>query len=331
MLDLSANKVLIADDSPLYRHLLTRNLRDWGFDVTVANSGSEAWSILQQQDSPMLVLLDWVMPGMDGVELCRKLRERDSSRGYVYTILLTVKETHDDLLKALNAGADDYLAKPFDERELKARLVVGQRIAHLQKELVAAREAMRSAACHDPLTGLSNRREIFATLERELARSEREKRPVGIILADIDDFKNINDQLGHIAGDEVLVEIGRRLRYGLRAYDVVGRYGGEEFLLVLPGCDLRSTLRRAEQIRASVAESPIRTSEGQRNVTVSMGVIASADDHRVYDLQSLLHQADLGLYQAKRNGKNRVEKVQDAVTAMAASANSTIHIGGTAR
>lgn len=319
MLKESQNRVLLVDDSPIYRHLVTRHLQEWGFDVAVANTGFEAWSMLQQPDSPMLVLLDWMMPGMDGLELCRRLRERDSNRGYVYTILLTAKETHADLLHAMDAGADDYLVKPFDERELKARLMVGQRIARLQQELIAAREAMRSAATYDALTGLLNRREIIATLRKELTRSAREKRPVGIILADIDNFKSINDELGHIAGDEVLTEIGRKLRSDIRSYDAVGRYGGEEFLAVLPGCDLATTFTRADQLRASVAQAAVSTSAGPRNVTVSVGIVSATNYDSDVDLQSLLHRADLGLYKAKRNGKNRVEQMEHAGTAIVGS------------
>ena len=311
-MDSKAHKrVLVIDDSPVYQRLLTGQLREWGYEVTVAESAAEGWKILEQPCSPNLVLLDWIMPGMDGVELCRKLRAQKCSDLYVYTILVTSKENPADLLKAMEAGVDDYLVKPFDEQQLKARLLVGRRVVALQRELIEAREFMHRANTYDGLTGLLNRQEIVEFLRRELVRAAREKKPVTIILADIDLFKMVNDQLGPLAGDEVVKEVGRRLRSRLRAYDGVGRYGGEEFLLVLPGCDLTSALIRADQVRSFVSSKPIETSAKPRTVTVSMGV-AVATGNTEADLQLLLNQADAGLFKAKRNGRNRVEQVDEA-------------------
>jgi len=308
-MNLKAHKrVLVIDDSPVYRRLMAGPLSEWGFEVQVAESAAEGWKILEQPDSPSLVLLDWIMPGMDGVELCRKLRAERSPDLSVYLILVTSKENPTDLLKAMEAGVDDYLVKPFDEPELKTRLQVGQRIVSLQRELLEARESMRHASIYDGLTGLLNRQEIVEFLRRELVRSAREKKPVSIILADIDHFKIINDQLGPSAGDEVVKEVGRRLRSKLRAYDGVGRYGGEEFLLVLPGCNLTAALIRADQVRSFVCSKAIETSAKSRTVTVSMGVaVASGEEEG--EIQSLLSQADTGLFKAKRNGRNRVEQV----------------------
>jgi len=311
-MDLKAHKrVLVIDDSPVYRRLIAGYLREWGFEVTAAENGAEGWKILGQPNSPNLVLLDWIMPGMDGVELCRKLRAQRSSDLYVYMILVTSKENPTDLLTAMEAGVDDYLVKPFNEQELKARLLVGQRIVGLQRELIEARESMHHATTYDRLTGLLNRQEIVEFLRRELARSSREKKPVSIILADIDLFKMVNDQLGSLAGDEVVKEVGRRLRSRLRAYDGVGRYGGEEFLLVLPGCDLTSALIRADQVRSFVSSKPVEGLAKSRTVTVSMGVAVASGDTDA-DIQLLLNQADAGLFKAKRNGRNRVEQVDKA-------------------
>jgi len=313
----SDNRVLVVDDSPIYRHLITGHLREWGFEVTVANSGSDGWKILQLPGGPTLVLLDWVMPGMDGVELCRRIRAAGSADAYVYTILLTAKDSHSDLLKALEAGADDYLVKPFDEQELKARLLVGKRILGLQQELVQARESMRFASSHDGLTGLMNRTEIVKALNCELDRSHREKKPLTVLMADIDHFKSVNDQLGHLAGDEVLKEVGRRLRSQLRTYDSVGRYGGEEFLTLMPGCDSVAALVRADQIRSGVSSTPIGSSVKARTITLSMGVAVSDGSKRV-DPHSILHQADLGLYKAKKTGRNRVEQIDETETTQVA-------------
>lgn len=300
----------MVDDSPVYRHLITRHLREWEFEATTASSGLEAWKILQSPRGPTLVLLDWVMPDMDGLELCRKVRERSSADSYAYIILLTGKDGRGDLVRAMDAGADDYLVKPFDEQELKARLLVGTRILGLHQELVEAREVMRFSATHDGLTGLSNRTEIVKMLHRELERGRREKKALTVIMADIDYFKKVNDELGHLAGDEVLTEVGRRLGLEKRGYDGIGRYGGEEFLIIMPGCDNVSALVRADQIRSAVSLKPIHTSVKPRTITMSMGV-AVADGCKQVDALALLRQADHGLYKAKHSGRNRVEQVEE--------------------
>jgi two-component system, cell cycle response regulator len=304
------NRVLVVDDSPIYQHLIAAHLREWGFEIVSATDGAKAWEILRRPGSPVLALLDWVMPGMDGVELCRKLRNQEGREDYVYTILLTAKSSRSDLLKAMEAGVDDFLAKPFDELELKARLLVGKRIVALQRELIAAREVMRTAATYDGLTGLLNRREIVDFLNRELKRAFREKHPVTVLLGDLDYFKRVNDQYGHLVGDEVLKDVGRRLLAGIRAYDRVGRYGGEEFLLVLPNCELISAFTRADEIRTLISSKPIKAGTVFVNVTLSMGV-AVADGLSAPESEKLLHQADLGLYKAKQNGRNRVEQIDE--------------------
>jgi len=199
----------------------------------------------------------------------------------------------------MEAGADDFLSKPVDPMELRSRIMVGKRIVELQQSL-------RFAATHDFLTNLLNRAEILAALGREFSRSGREEKPTTVILADIDHFKRVNDTLGHAAGDEVLKEVARRLKADLRPYDVVGRYGGEEFLVILPGCNLTTGARRADEIRNLVAKNPITTPFGTTSATVSMGVTATvaARDRTVSEL---LREADVSLYAAKKNGRNRVE------------------------
>jgi two-component system, cell cycle response regulator len=298
-------QALVVDDSVVYRKLIGDHLRNWEFGVTLAVNGREAWQVLEQAGSPKLVLLDWVLPDLDGIELCRRIRDARSKSAYVYIILLTGKDGRQDMLEAMRAGADDYLSKPFDELELKARLMVGKRILELQEELVSARESMRHAATHDSLTGLLNRGEIVNTLERELERGRRDAHPLSLVLGDIDHFKKVNDTHGHLLGDEVLREVSRRLRQQLRVYDSVGRYGGEEFLMVLPNCDLGSALERAEQLRATIATTPVDLSGKPCPITMSMGVAVSSSEGKD-QAEALLNLADAGLYAAKDNGRNQV-------------------------
>ena len=301
-------QVLVVDDSAVYRKLIGDHLRSWGFGVTLAETGAEAWRVLEQPKAPKLVLLDWVLPDVEGIDLCRRIRTGDLSGQYVYIILLTGKEGRQNMLDALQAGADDYVKKPFDDAELKARLLVGKRILDLQEELVSARESMREAATRDSLTRLLNRGEIFGMLERELERARRERKPLSVILADIDHFKKVNDSHGHLFGDEALREIARRLQSKLRPYDGVGRYGGEEFLMVLPACDLDGARQRADELRDAIADRPIVSGGVEKSITVSMGV-ALSECIGIKEVETLLSRADSALYAAKSKGRNRVEPV----------------------
>jgi diguanylate cyclase (GGDEF)-like protein len=298
-------KILLAEDSRVYQHLIGGHLREWGFDVDLVRDGTQAWERLKEPDAPILALLDWVLPGLDGIEVCRNIRKRSISERYIYTILLTGKSDKKDLVLAMEAGADDYLVKPFDAAELRARLLAGKRILDLHDKLISAQESLHFAATHDFLTRIWNRAEIVSFLERELLRAIREKKPVGIVLLDVDHFKSINDSLGHRSGDIVLQELAKRLRSLLRGYDGVGRYGGEEFLLVLPGCDLAGALARAAEIQQSVAEAPFTHDLAKVSITVSMGVAIAHCG--ASDSATLLHDADVALYQAKNSGRDRVE------------------------
>ncbi|HEY1676598.1 MAG TPA: diguanylate cyclase [Candidatus Sulfotelmatobacter sp.] len=304
--------ILLAEDSPIYRRLIEKQLRDWGLSYVLVEDGKQAWKLLSGKGAPRLAVLDWVLPEIDGVEICRRLRMASTEASYTYTILLTAKSERKEMLEAMNAGADDFLAKPFDPAELKARLLVGKRIVDLQQKLVATNRALQFAACHDFLTGLWNRAEIINFLRRELERARRDRTPVGLVLADVDHFKTINDKLGHESGDSVLKAVGECLTSCLRSYDGVGRYGGEEFLLVIPGCDLEITVRRANQIREIVANTPISAGPKTSQVTISMGVVVAEGS---CDVERLIHRADLALYQAKSKGRNRVEKGESALVA----------------
>ncbi|MGL4554693.1 MAG: GGDEF domain-containing response regulator [Gemmataceae bacterium] len=297
--------ILVADDDAVQRRLLEATLGGWGYRVRTAADGVAAWDVLRADSPPELAVLDWMMPNLDGPQLCRRVREHSRDR-YTYLLLLTSRADRSDLIQGLEAGADDYLIKPCDPAELKARLNTGRRILHLQNELIAAREAMRRQATRDGLTGAWNRAAILEVLDRELARARREARPVGVVLTDIDHFKRVNDTHGHQAGDAVLREFVARLSVALRPDDLVGRYGGEEFLIVLPGCDEAALARVCERLRQRVAGEPFRAPDGQPiPVTTSFGAVIHGG-HR-YDGGDLVRSADAALYRAKAAGRDRVE------------------------
>jgi two-component system cell cycle response regulator len=298
-------KILIADDSIVSRHLLEATLRKWGYDVTVACDGAEALDLLQREDAPALIILDWMMPGMTGVEVCRRIRERDSEP-YTYILLLTSKSQKEDLIEGMDAGADDYITKPFDQNELQVRLRAGTRLVDLQSQLLSAREALRDQAERDSLTRLWNRSFILNELGRELARSERESRPLGVVIVDLDHFKNINDSHGHLAGDAVLREAARRMQNGIRQYDSIGRYGGEEFLILLPGCSETDCFSQADRLRKQLAQTEMSVNDTSLRVTASFGVTAAMPGECCTQ-ETLIRKADEALYVAKRSGRNRVE------------------------
>src|SRR5579872_1460670 len=191
-------KILIAEDNPSFRQVLANMLQKWGYDVVTVGDGIEALKSLQIDNPPRLAILDWMMPGLDGPEVCRRLRER-KREPYIYTLLLTAKDTPQELVEGMESGADDYLRKPVNSQELRVRIRAGRRIIDLQQELVEARESLRQLATHDPLTQLWNRSAMFDILARELKRAKRESSPLSIIMADLDGFKKINDTLGHAA------------------------------------------------------------------------------------------------------------------------------------
>lgn len=297
-------KILIADDEPLSRRLLEKTLQKAGYDVVAVPNGLAAVEQLCKSDGPRLALLDWEMPELDGPAVCREIRKK-KELGYVYMILLTSKGLKTDIVAGLGSGADDYLTKPFDPEELKARLRTGQRILHLEGRLVEARENMRFKATHDALTSLFNRGVIMDLLGREISRSRREHVPTAIMLCDLDHFKRINDSHGHLIGDEVLQEVARRLLLSVRSYDYVGRYGGEEFLVILNNCDAVSAPGRAEEIRKAISDSPVQTSIGPFPITMSMGM-HQTEKWGFRSVEELLHDVDLALYAAKAAGRDRV-------------------------
>lgn len=299
--------ILIAEDDRMFRVLLESWLQDRGYDVTTAENGQQAWELLQEKDSPKLVVLDWMMPGLTGPEICRRLRARGNAN-YRYILLLTARSDKQDVAEGLGAGADDYLSKPFDALELHARLKVGRRILDLNQELLNAQEALRFEATHDFLTGVWNGAAILQALDREIERAERMRTELGLMMLDLDNFKQVNDGRGHLVGDEVLRASARRISEGVRVYDLVGRYGGEEFLVVAPGCIAPALLQQAERVRAAIAE-PIHSSAGRVTISASIGVAGvEAGMHPGLNAHALVRAADQAMYRAKAKGKNRVEQ-----------------------
>jgi two-component system, cell cycle response regulator len=297
-------KVLIADDDPISCSILERKLTNWGYEVIACSDGTSAWEALLSEGAPQLAIVDWMMPGLDGLEICRKIRARPVE-SYTYILMLTAKDRKEDILTGLDAGADDYLSKPFDPHELEVRLRVGRRILDLEGGLLRSREALRIEATYDHLTGVWNRGAAMQSLEKELSRGQREGKPTGLIMADIDHFKQVNDAYGHLTGDTTLREVTRRIRRLLRNYDTIGRYGGDEFVIVLPGCDPTGAERMANRMRAQIDAEPISTMEGMIDVTISLGV-ANTEGSSHLDPNRLIRAADIALYRSKKGGRNRV-------------------------
>ena len=291
-------EILIADDDGVSLLKLEKFLVDMDYTVIACKDGLEAWEAIQSENAPKLMILDWMMPGINGVEICRKVRKLDKDL-YIYILLLTSKDGKDDVVKGIEAGADDYITKPFYPHELEVRLRVGRRIIELNDKL-------QVQATHDELTEILNRRAILSALALEVERSKRANRCLCVAMLDIDHFKQINDSYGHQVGDQVLYEIAKLLRSKLRVYDSIGRYGGEEFLIILQDCDKNNIRMQAERLRACISETPIVTTEKTVTVTISIGVSFSKKGNET-TMTSLIKAADEALYRAKEKGRDLIE------------------------
>jgi len=294
--------ILIADDEPVSRRLLEATLTRLGYKVVCVNDGVDAVAAILRPDGPRFAILDWDMPGLKGPAACREIRMR--SAAYVYIMLLTARDREEDLVYGLEAEADDFLTKPFNVVELGARLRSGERVLQLQQNLLRAQEALRHQATHDHLTSLFNRAMILEHLDIELRRIRRTGGRVAIAIADVDHFKKVNDTHGHHVGDLVLRQSADLMRSVLREGECLGRYGGEEFLLVLPGCDEAGARLAAERARTSISRRPVRAKALELPLTASFGVACT--DAAGHDLEGLVMAADEALYRAKADGRDRV-------------------------
>ena len=296
-------KVLIAEDDATSRNILRAILTRWGYEVIVTSNGEEALEALRQHDAPKLAVLDWMMPGLDGVEVCRKVRTLESDDP-PYLILLTARDDKADIVEGLSSGASDYIAKPYDVRELQARIEVGKRVIELQDRLHSAMGDLSRQAMTDPLTSAPNRRAILENLKIEMARAIRENTSLWISILDIDHFKGVNDQFGHLAGDTVIRECIGRIQGVIRPYDSVGRWGGDEFLIIIPMTSSVSPPVVFERIRTAIADTEFRADGITMRITVSQGG-ASLD--RNDNMDDIIRKADEALYRVKETGRNQIE------------------------
>ncbi|UCE42673.1 MAG: diguanylate cyclase [Candidatus Aminicenantes bacterium] len=292
-------KILIAEDDFISCKALENNLKEWGYDVVSARDGNEAWE-LARANNIRLAILDWNMPGIDGIELSQKIRneyQKEASK-YIYIILLTGRGGQDDIIQGLSTGADDYMTKPYSFVELKYRVQNGERIIKNEDKRIRL-------ASLDNLTKLWNRNKIFDFLDTELKRGERENTPTGVVMIDIDHFKRINDRYGHLIGDEVLVEVAGRLKNAIRPYDRIGRYGGDEILVVLPNCGNKEAKNIAKRLYDSVVKTKIPTEVGSLKINISIGCVSNEMSLQ-FSRMELIQASDKALLLAKKKGRDRI-------------------------
>jgi diguanylate cyclase (GGDEF)-like protein len=301
----STHRVLLVHHDEAARRQISAWLSDWGYEVVVSNDINAAGEMLRHDDAPRLALLGMNHGGLETLDLCRELRRRPTEH-YVYVALIGERASTIDLQTCIDADVDDYVEPPIDARVLRLHLEAGRRVARLQDDLVAARKAIETRASCDALTGVANRATALAGLELEVDRARRENGSVAMLITDVDHFKRVNDQFGHPVGDIVLREIAVRMSRIVRPYDLLGRYGGEEFICVMPGCDRAGAVAAAERVVELISREPIGLPTGPLRVTVSIGVSASGLE-TPFDTEKLIQAADAALYRAKHAGRNRVE------------------------
>lgn len=302
-------RALIADDDRGTAAILAKALKRWSRHLIVAHDGNTAWAALRSDRPPSLAIIDWMMPGIDGLELCRRIR-RDPTLAGMYLILLTGRDSRADLIVGLDAGADDYIVKPFDREELRARVQVGIRVVRLQEhlaarvtELQATRDELVRLASTDVLTGLCSRRRWLEVATAEFGRYQRYNRPLALLMADVDFFKRVNDTFGHDVGDDALRQFASVLSLQCRATDVAGRLGGEEFGVLLPETSVQAAQEVARRIVESCRSVAVLTPKGDVHVSCSIGVTEAVRGDGGFD--ALIRRADEAMYEAKRAGRDR--------------------------
>lgn len=294
--------ILVADDSAIFRRLVADTLDKAGYSFVLVKNGSEARSALEKQRFS-LVITDWEMPDVTGLELCREIRRTEQF--YTYIVLLTSNAQKEQIVCGLAAGADDYLTKPFHGGELLARVAVGRRIADLHRQIQAKNILLEELSLTDPLTGLPNRRAIEAWAQREISGAIRHSFPFWVVLADLDHFKRVNDTYGHETGDTVLKRFADLLKLGTRASNICGRFGGEEFVIALSHVDQRGVQIAVERIRSQFESETFDVAGVILRATASFGITQLQHGINA-DLQQLLRVADAALYRAKQTGRNRL-------------------------
>jgi two-component system cell cycle response regulator len=296
-------KILVAEDNPGSRRLVKVRLSAAGHEIVDVEDGQVAWELYQREPF-QIVITDWMMPRLDGPGLIQKIRSSNNTN-YTYIIMLTAIDDKPKVVIGLEAGADEYLTKPFDAKELIARVASGERIIKLEEQLIKARQQMENLAMQDGLTGLLNRRAIEEHTRTELTLAKRKEQPLSVILLDVDFFKAINDQYGHPVGDQVLRQLSDVLSQNLRQHDRIGRWGGEEFIVILPDTEISKATAVAERMRIAIAETQFAAGNStHQNVQISLGVTCAQETYP--SLEELVETADLALYKAKQTGRNRV-------------------------
>ena len=295
--------VLVADDSAIFRQLVEHSLSRKSYSLLLAKSGREAIELFAKHNPP-LVIVDWVMPDLTGIEICRHIRRAQKS--YTYIVILTAMSQKAKLVEGLSAGADDFLTKPFDSDELLARVDVGTRVVLLHRELEAKNRLLEELAVTDTLTNLPNRRGIEGWATRQLSGAARYGFTFWLVMADLDEFKTVNDRFGHQAGDKVLVAFADLLRRNTRKSDICGRTGGEEFLFILTHSTRENALMVVERIRTELSQIIFELAGQSISVTASFG-IAEYKQNMEQTLDELVKAADVALYEAKAAGRNCVK------------------------
>ena len=300
-------KILVVDDEQIDRRIVEKILTRLGHSVIFADNGESAWQKIQEEPI-RFVITDWNMPLMNGIQLIKKIRSTTLS-GYVYTIIITSNAKNEDIVAGLYAGADDYLTKPFNPAELEARVAIGERMLALEDGLMQANNQLEKLAMVDSLTGLLNRRAIYKFMRGELERARRVSEPISIIFLDIDNFKKINDEYGHLTGDEALKLIANVIQKRSRAYDNIGRWAGDKFLIILPGATATDAEKAAQRIIESIFVTKLALPQGGiLSLSACAGVVTQRKmTGAIALLDNLIQGANEALYRAKRAGGNNVE------------------------